>query len=77
MILPTKHIAVEDSLLGAGAIILQELARPQTVSRLWDRLRTNPTINNFNRFSLALDFLFAIGAIELSNDLIKRMENKL
>lgn len=73
MILPTKHLSVEESLLGSGAVVLKELTRPQTISRLWDRLRNNSVIGNFSRFSLTLDFLFLIGAIDISDNLVRRI----
>jgi len=72
MILPTKHLSVDESLLGSGAAILKELGRPQTVSRLWDRVRGNPVIGNFSRFALSVTFLFSIDAIEFKDQLLKR-----
>ena len=55
MILPTKHITVENSLLGVGALILVHLERPTTVSSLWEELRTFPQISTYERFTLGLD----------------------
>jgi hypothetical protein len=72
MILPTKHLSINESLLGSGAIVLKELTQPQTVSRLWDRVRTNPVIGNFGRFTLTLTFLYSINAIDSKDHLIKR-----
>ncbi|MBE3588217.1 MAG: hypothetical protein IMW93_06640 [Thermoanaerobacteraceae bacterium] len=74
MILPTKHIPLEISLLGAGAIILDQMKRPQTITSLWDRARELPEIGTFERFALALDFLYIIGAIELEEGLLRRCE---
>lgn len=72
MILPTKHLSVDESLLGSGAAILKELPRPQTISRLWDKVRGNPIVGNFRRFSLTLDFLYSIDAIEFKDHMLKR-----
>lgn len=72
MILPTKHLSVDESLIGAGGVLLKELSRPQTISRLWDRVRVNPVIGNFGRFTLTLDFLYIIGAVELKDRLLVR-----
>ena len=42
MILPTKHITIERSLLGVGAEILTIIKkRPETISELWNKLRKN------------------------------------
>jgi len=72
MILPTKHIKAQYSLLGAGATLLRYLDRPQTVTGLWDRVRGNPELSVYWRFILALDFLFAMGMVELADGLIVR-----
>jgi hypothetical protein len=55
MILPTKHISTNQSILGVGAELLAALARPRTVSSLWDEVRERPTVATFERFTLALD----------------------
>ncbi|MEO5333876.1 MAG: hypothetical protein H7839_17830 [Magnetococcus sp. YQC-5] len=72
MILPTKHVDLQHSLLGAGATLLRHLQMPQTVTSLWDRVRANPEVSVYLRFILALDFLFAIRAIDWADGLIVR-----
>jgi hypothetical protein len=78
MILPTKHLAQDRALLTVGARILRSLEYPITVSALWELLSCNsasPTKPNslrYDAFVLALDLLFVIGTIELSDGLIKR-----
>lgn len=72
MILPTKHVSVRNSLIGAGATILHTLNSPQTVTGLWNNVRTNPEVGVYQRFVLILDFLFVIDAIELIDGLIVR-----
>jgi hypothetical protein len=74
MILPTKHISVQYSLLGAGAAILRRLDSPQTVTALWERVRTEPEVCVYWRFVLSLDFLFAIGILEFKDGLIARFQ---
>lgn len=72
MILPTKHISPENSLLGVGAVVLLNLRREQTTSRLWERVRSMPNIGNYERFVLALDLLYAFDAISVEDGLIRR-----
>jgi hypothetical protein len=79
MILPSKHISHERVLLTIGARILEKLTRPKTVSALWEELlRQNEkswhskSPLSYDQFVLALDFLFIIGAIELTGGLLKR-----
>ena len=65
MILPTKHIPQSGALIGVGATVLAQLTVPRTVSSLWDRLKREPNVGTFERFVLATDLLFIVGAIEI------------
>lgn len=72
MILPSKNISINNSLLGIGGCILVGFAETNaaTVTELWENVKKiNPHIS-FHNFQLALDFLFSIGAISLKNGLI-------
>lgn len=68
MILPTKHIPTEQTLLGLGAALLPQLAQEQTVSSLWEFARKNPAVGTFDRYVLALDLLHLLGAVEMQDD---------
>ena len=77
MILPTKHIPPERSLLGIGAEVLTLLVQPMTVSRLWDELRarraaSSQAVVDYKWFVLAVDLLFVVGAVELDRRLLRR-----
>jgi hypothetical protein len=72
MIIPDKHCKLSNSLIGVGAIMLKNLEKDNTVSSLWYKVRTQPEISNFERFTLTLDFLFIIGAIEFNEGLLRR-----
>lgn len=72
MILPTKHVSTQSSLLGVGAILLRHLDRPQTVTELWERVRIAPEIGTFQRFVLALDLLYALGAVSHQQGHLRR-----
>ena len=78
MILPTKRMTVETSLLGVGADVLGSLGRPKTVSRLWDDVkalretRSLAAPPNYDWFVLALDMLYAVGAIELNDGEVRK-----
>jgi hypothetical protein len=75
MIMPSKHISEEQTLLGVGAIVLQHLERPQTVTSLWDKVRDEYAVGTFERFVLALDLLHITGVVNLSQGMIYR-ENR-
>ena len=70
MILPDKHIKLDQSILGGGASLLDQLTRPLTVTGLWEHSKGQSDIGNFERFILTLDFLFAIGALDLRDGLL-------
>jgi hypothetical protein len=65
MILPTKHLSVDSSLLGIGAKALAALEVPTTMPELWRTVRHEPGVNNFDRFCGALVFLYLIGLVDL------------
>lgn len=72
MILPSKHISEEQTLLGVGAVVLRYLERPQTVTSLWDKVRDEKVVGTYERFVLALDFLHITGVVNLSQGLLRR-----
>ena len=69
MLMPDKHIRLAESLLGLGAYLLDVLAEPQTVDQLWQRFKSDrqagryPVNQSFENMVLALDALYAVGAI--------------
>ena len=68
MILPTKHIPLDQTLLGVGAVLLPYLTEAHTVSSLWEATRENVSVGTFDRFVLALDLLHVLGGVELMRD---------
>jgi hypothetical protein len=73
MILPTKHIPQNEALIGVGATMLAHLREPMTVSGLWECLRTESNVGTFERFVLASNLLYLIGAIDIKDGLIVRI----
>lgn len=71
MIMPTKGLSPDRCLLGVGADVLEILQTPSTISKLWVRYTRKRSRNeyattvSFDWFILALDLLFAIGAVNL------------
>lgn len=72
MIAPTKHISIESSLLGVGATILHTLTEGATITALWETARSDATIGSFQRFVLALDLLYTLGAIDMTGGVISK-----
>lgn len=73
MILPTKHITVDDSLIGLGAMLLSHLDEAATVSVLWQQVRELPQVATFERFTLTLDLLYLMNVIEYRDGYILRV----
>ena len=71
MILPTKHVSEAESLLGAGALLLNELDQPRTVTELWEAVRGDE-IASFDRFVLAAEMLYVIGVVDFRNGLLEK-----
>ena len=73
MILPTKGISPDRSILGIGSDILEILSEPLSVSKLWSRYKDFrsragfTTTVSYEWFILSLDFLFMIGSISFNN----------
>jgi ABC-three component (ABC-3C) system Middle Component 6 len=74
LILPTKHLRLDQSLLAAAAAVLVTLRSPLTVSATWERVRDSEAIATFDRFALALDLLFALGLVSLDSGRLRRAE---
>jgi hypothetical protein len=80
VILPSKKLRPGSSLIYIGARILILLDEPKTVSRLWEDLKKDYVGNSstdavafpYDWFVLALDLLFAMGAIVLSQGRLYR-----
>ena len=52
--------------------LLKKLEQPCTVSGLWEKTKTNQIVGTFGRFILALDMLYLLGAITITDGLIER-----
>lgn len=74
MILPTKHIPQNEALIGVGAALLESIDGPVTVSGLWEKVRDKRNVGTFERFVLAANLLFLMGAIDFRDGLISRVK---
>ena len=80
MILPSKKLNPENSLIHIGGIVLNTLSEPKTVSRVWQEFKEtriqNPITDSidltYDWFILSLDLLFIFGAIGLRQGRLHR-----
>lgn len=79
MILPTKHLSQDRSLLYVGAEILRLVNEPKTVSRLWHELQSARSAQSglapltYDWFVLALDLLFLMKAVSIERGRIEKV----
>lgn len=71
MILPSKYVSMETSLLGQASTLLQCRRDEQTVSDLWTQVRALQPNLTFARFTAALTMLYALGSVDWSDGLLR------
>lgn len=74
MILPTKFIEEEDTLLRVGIDLLSILGKEKKITNLWDSAKNIPSIETYERFVLGLDLLFCFGLVDMEENLIVRKD---
>jgi len=74
MILPTKHIKLQNCMLNLGSILLNNITGKQTITLLWDKTKELPEVKTFERFTLGLDLLFMLGLIDFKEGIIVRLK---
>ena len=68
MLMPDKTLTLTNAIIGIGSVILKALGPNDTIS--WSKVNKGNEIA-FDRFTLALDFLYVIKAIHYNDGLIK------
>jgi hypothetical protein len=72
-VLPTKYVPIDSSILGVASILLGDLGSNDTVSTLWDRVRTMPQVRTFDRYAEALTLLFSARIVDLRRGILVRI----
>lgn len=72
IILPDKTVRVGFSVIGVGAILLQNMDSVETVSSLWSKVKAREEVGTFEKFVAALVLLFSSGAILYNNGIIEK-----
>ncbi|CAN7452787.1 MULTISPECIES: ABC-three component system middle component 6 [Rhizobium/Agrobacterium group] len=75
MILPTKYLTADRSLIVVGAEIIKVLTEtPRSVSEVWERVTASRTPHaaplTYDWFLLAITLLYAIGTLDMRNGLL-------
>lgn len=72
MILPKKHLSLDESLFGFGAYLLDNIGENSNIDRLWRNYLCDYKNNiysvkfTFDQYIITIDYLFAINAIEIN-----------
>lgn len=78
MILPTKHLPTERSLIAIGADIVALLDEPKSVSTLWLEFQELNAQRNlrltFDWFTLAIAMLYTLDAVEQRGNRLHKRE---
>lgn len=76
MVMPKKHINLSESLIGIGGMILSSLGtKVKTldniiveVNKMIDNNKNKKIYNNIDSIILSIDYLYLIGAIEITKE---------
>jgi hypothetical protein len=72
VLLPDKHLRLSESVLGLAGLVLSHVAKPTPFDSVWKQIEAQldtrewPAVHGVENFVLALCFLYAIGAIDVS-----------
>jgi hypothetical protein len=76
VLLPTKHILAERSILGVASRILRYLQTPATIDEIWHRFNEQQPASSrrvdFGWFILALCALYSLNRVSFDGAVLKR-----
>lgn len=75
MIMPSKYLREDETLIGISAILLSVIEKNGNLSAIWESVKKLDAIGNFERFILALDLLYMLDLIKVRNNEIVRVNN--
>jgi hypothetical protein len=64
-LLPTKYTPIDSCVLGIASLLLSSIHSNDTVSTLWDRVRSLPQVRTFDRYADGLTLLFAARIVDM------------
>lgn len=74
MIMPSKYLREDEALIGVSAALLPLVEKDGNLTAIWESAKKIDSIGNFERFILALDFLYLLGLVDLHNNKILRVQ---
>ena len=67
MLLPDKYIPVQDTLPYVAKTIYGKIVGDIMPHALWAKVRHNESVGTYERFIYTLDFMYALGMIEMTD----------
>ena len=74
MIMPSKYLREDEALIGISAALLPLVENNGNLPALWDSTKKITAVGSFERFILALDFLYLLGLVDLHKNKIVRVQ---
>lgn len=75
MIMPNKNLKEEDTLLGSCAVIFDNLSDKKSLSELWEIVKNDKSVYNFERSILSLDMLYMLNLIDFEKNYLIKVKN--
>ncbi len=74
-LLPEKHVRMNETLLGLGALVLESLIIPMSLDGVWEHIKflrqkkkIIPQKTSFEELVLAVNFLYAVRTIDFNEE---------
>lgn len=73
MIMPSKYLREDEALIGVSAALLPLVESSDSLTALWESAKKIDAVGTFERFILALDFLYLLGIVDFHNNKVVRV----
>lgn len=74
MIMPSKYLKEDEALIGVSAALLSLIEGNGNLSEIWESAKKIKAIGSFERFILALNFLYLLDLVDLHENKIVRTQ---
>lgn len=72
--MPSKYLKEDEALIGVSAALLSLIERNGNLSEIWESAKKIKAIGSFERFILALNFLYLLDLVDLHENKIVRTQ---
>lgn len=72
--MPSKYLQEDEALIGVSAALLSLIEGNGNLSEIWESAKKIKAIGSFERFILALNFLYLLDLVDLQGNKIVRIQ---